>query len=86
MPFYLVERTFVAGHTLPDREQDQQASLIFDGHNAAEGVMWLRSYVSGDRRRTFCLYEASDPAALRRAAERNHLPIDRITEVNVLDP
>ncbi|CAG0927913.1 hypothetical protein TFLX_00692 [Thermoflexales bacterium] len=86
MPRYLVERTFVAGHTLPDREQDHQTRLIFDGNNTAEGVTWLHSYVSGDRRRTFCLYEAPDPAALRRAASRNELPIDRITEVSVLDP
>jgi hypothetical protein len=86
MPRYLVERTFVAGHTLPDREQDRQVRSIFDVNNTVEGVTWLHSYVSGDRRRTFCLYDAPDPAALRRAAERNHLPIDRITEVHVLDP
>ena len=86
MPRYLVERTFATEHTLPDREQDPQASLIFDDNNAAEGVSWLCSYVSGDRHRAFCLYDAPDPAALRRAAQRNHLPIDRITVVDRLGP
>jgi hypothetical protein len=85
MPRYLVERTFATEHSLPDHDQNPQASLIFNDNNTAEGVTWLYSYVSGDHRRTFCLYDAPEPAALRRAAERNHLPIDRIIAVEVLN-
>jgi Nickel responsive protein SCO4226-like len=36
--------------------------------------------------KTFCVYDAADPEAIRRAAERNSLPVDRIIEVSVLDP
>ena len=86
MPRYLVERTFIAGHTLPNGEQDHQARLIFDGNNTAEGVMWIHSYVTEDKKKTFCIYDAPTPAAIRRAAQRNQLPVDRITQIHVLDP
>ena len=54
--------------------------------NAENGVTWLHSYVSADASRTFCVYEAPSPEAVRRAARRNGLPTDRITQVHVLDP
>jgi hypothetical protein len=46
----------------------------------------MHSYVSPEGKKTFCIYDAPTPEALRRAAQRNNLPIDRITEVRVLDP
>jgi hypothetical protein len=49
-------------------------------------VTWLQSYVTPDRKRTFCVYDAPTPEAIRRVAERNKLPVDRIIEVRVLDP
>jgi hypothetical protein len=49
-------------------------------------VTWLQSYVTLDRKHTFCVYDAPTPGAIRRAAERNKLPVDRIIEVRVLDP
>jgi hypothetical protein len=42
--------------------------------------------VSADKKRTFCIYDGPSPEAIRRAAGRNKLPIERITEVQVLDP
>ena len=39
-----------------------------------------------DKKRTFCIYEAPSPEAIRKVADRNGLPVDRITEVRVLDP
>lgn len=36
--------------------------------------------------KTFCVYDAPDPEAIRRTAEKNNLPVDRITRVTVLDP
>jgi hypothetical protein len=46
----------------------------------------VHSYVSGDKKKTFCIYDATTEEAIRRAAKRNNLPIDCITEVSVLDP
>jgi hypothetical protein len=54
--------------------------------NADEGVTWLHSYVREDGRKAFCVYDAPSPEALRRTAARSGLPVDRITEVRVLDP
>jgi hypothetical protein len=54
--------------------------------NAEEQVTWIHSYVSDDRRTTFCVYDAPTPEAIRRTASRNEIPVDEITEVNVLDP
>jgi hypothetical protein len=35
---------------------------------------------------TFCIYDAPNPEAIRRTAEKNKLPVDSITKVSVLDP
>jgi hypothetical protein len=42
--------------------------------------------VSADKSTTFCIYDGPSEEAIVRAAQRNALPIDRITEVRVLDP
>jgi Protein of unknown function (DUF4242) len=83
MPRYLIERTFPDGSGIPP---DVETCLAIVDRNAAEGVTWLHSYVSEDRSRTFCVYDAPSPEAIRRTALRNELPVDRITEVSVLDP
>jgi hypothetical protein len=49
-------------------------------------VTWIHSYVSQDRQKTFCIYDAPSPEAIRRTARQNDLPVDRITKVSVLDP
>jgi hypothetical protein len=54
--------------------------------NGDEGVTWLQTYVSADRTKTFCVYEADTPEAIRKTSARNNLPVDRITQVRVLDP
>jgi len=42
--------------------------------------------VSEDLRKTFCIYDAPTPEAIRESARTNQLPIDSITAVSVLDP
>jgi hypothetical protein len=54
--------------------------------NAAEGVTWVQSYVTDERSKTFCVYDGPTPEAIRSTAARNGLPVDRISEVRVLDP
>jgi hypothetical protein len=55
-------------------------------HNAQDQVSWVHSYVSEDKEKTDCIYDGPSPEAIRHAARRSHLPIDRITEVRILDP
>jgi hypothetical protein len=54
--------------------------------NADEAVTLVHSYVSEDKRTTFCVYDAPDPEAIRRTAARNDSPVDRIIRVQILDP
>ncbi|MGZ3617985.1 MAG: DUF4242 domain-containing protein, partial [Ktedonobacteraceae bacterium] len=49
-------------------------------------VTWVHSYVSEDKLRTYCIYDGPSPEAIRQAARRSNLPIDRITEVRILNP
>lgn len=86
MPRYLVERTFAAGLRIPVNERGAPACQSVVDRNSELGVTWVHSYVSEDRRRTFCIYDGPNPEAIRKAAERNDLPVDRITRVAVLDP
>jgi len=86
MPRYIVERTFADSLQIPADEQGAKACMTVVDGNATEGVTWVHSYVTADRRTTFCVYDGPTPEAIRRAAEVNQLPVDRITEVRVLDP
>ena len=86
MPRYVVERTFPDGWHVPVDTDGAELCLAIGERNADEGVTWLHSYVSDDRTKSFCVYEAPTPEAIRRTAARNDLPVDVITQVRVLDP
>lgn len=86
MPRYLIERTFPGRIDLPGPETGNPDHQVFIENNAIDGVTWVQSYVVPGKSKSFCIYDAPSPEALRRAAQRNGLPIDRITEVCVLSP
>ncbi|MDB5550748.1 MAG: hypothetical protein JWL86_732 [Rhizobium sp.] len=76
MPRYIIERNFA-----------DQLDLTKDGVesvkriNDEEEVSWIFSFLSADKKKTYCLYEAANPEAIREAARRNGLPADVIIEV-----
>ncbi|ORB87052.1 hypothetical protein B1987_28435 [Mycobacterium kansasii] len=76
MPIFMVERTY-AEQLEPSFEATDGINRI----NAQEGVRWLYSFLSADKRKTYCLYEAPSPEAIRTAATRAGLPADVIVEV-----
>jgi len=86
MPRYLVERTFPDGLAIPVTDQGADICLTVVGNNIQDDVTWVHSYVTGDKKKTFCIYDAPSPEAIRKAAQRNNLPVDSITQVSVLDP
>lgn len=86
MPRYIVERRFRDGLEVPLGQAGVDLCRGVVGVNENLGVTWVHSYVSDDRQRTFCVYDAPNPEAIRRAAERNRLPVEGITRVSVLDP
>jgi hypothetical protein len=86
MPRYLVERSFADGLEIPSSEAGAEACKRVVQNNAEEQVTWVTSYVSTDKRKTFCVYDGPDSEAIQRAATANGLPVDCIGEVRVLDP
>lgn len=86
MPRYIVERTFSDGWTLEHDDDGVTACLRLVDTNSDLGVTWITSFVAVGQRKSFCVYDAPHPEAIRKTAARNSLPIDRITQVTVLDP
>ena len=76
MPLYVIERTFAEQLDLTSDDV-----RLIDEINAGEGVHWLFSFLSADRRRTYCLYEAPSPEAVIEAARRANIPSDAVVEV-----
>lgn len=86
MPRYMVQRTFPEGLNIPIENGGAELCRGVVERNAEEGVTWISSFVSDDKTRTFCIYDAPTPEAIRKTAARNELPVDQITRVSVLDP
>jgi hypothetical protein len=86
MPRYLVERTFAEGLNIPTDAVGEEMCAAVVGNNLDHGVTWAHSYVTRDRTKTYCIYDAPSPEAIRQSASANNLPVDQITEVRVLHP
>jgi hypothetical protein len=81
MPLYMIERTFADQLDLTHDDVE-----LIDDVNADEGVRWLFSFLSADRRRTYCLYEAPSSEAIIAAARRADIPVDAVVEVGPAAP
>jgi len=77
VPTYLIERRFAE-----QLEMTGEEANLLEEVNEDEGVSWLFSFLSADRHRTYCLYEAPSPDAIITAAKRAGIPADVITEVS----
>ena len=81
MPLYMIERTFAEQLDLTSDD-----IKLIEEINADEGVRWLFSFLSADRRRTYCLYEAPSADAIVAAAGRAKVPADAVVEVGAGTP
>lgn len=81
MPMFLIERTF-ADQLEISAESAREIMAI----NADVGAHWLFSFLSADKKKTYCLYEASSAEAIREAARRAGLPADAVVEVSEINP
>ena len=86
MPRYLIERSFPDGLIIPITKEGEEICLNLVNNNTDDNVTWVHSYVSEDKNKTFCIYDAPTPEAIRKVANKNKLPVDKITEVRVLNP
>lgn len=83
MPLYLIERNFAEQLSVTP-----EAAAAVKEVNADAGIQWLFSFLSADKKKTYCLYEAPNPDAIREAARKLGLPADVIVELGdqKLDP
>ena len=80
MPRYMVERTFPDGVEIPSTDDGLKVCLGVVDNNATEHVTWVRSFVTDDHRKTFCIYDGPSPESIRRAAALSQLPVDSISD------
>jgi hypothetical protein len=81
MPLYVIERNFAEQLELTKEGADAVIAI-----NIEEENRWLFSFLSADKKKTYCLYEAPSLEAIRKAAERAGLPADVVTEVSEVRP
>jgi len=81
MPLFLVERNFAE-----ELELTADDMTGIDAVNDGAGARWVTSFLSADKRKTYCLYEADNEEAIREAARRNGIPADVIIPVSELAP
>ena len=81
MALFLIERSFAEQLDLTGEDV-----RVIEDINADEGVNWLFSFLSADRRRSYCLYEAPSPDQIITAAKRANVPVDKIVEVSKFLP
>jgi len=81
MALFLIERSFAEQLDLTGEDV-----RVIEDINADEGVNWLFSFLSADRRRSYCLYEAPSPDQIIAAAKRANVPVDKVVEVSKFQP
>ncbi len=81
MPRYLIERNFAEALEVTREGADQVRQI-----NDEERIKWLFSFLSPDKRKTYCLYEAPNAEAIRIAARRANIPADVVIEVSEVRP
>jgi hypothetical protein len=81
MPLFLIERNFAEEAMLDDAGAAQIRQI-----NDEIGIQWLYSFLSADKRKTYCLYEAPSAEAIRAAAGRLNIPADVIVPVTEIRP
>ncbi len=81
MPLYVIERNFA--EALDPDELDYAGIRAV---NDDVSVRWVYSFLSADKKKTYCLYEAPNPESIREAAARLGIPADVIVAVDELLP
>ena len=81
MPRFVIERNFAEAIEFSKTDADNLRQI-----NDDEGVNWLFSFLSADKKKSYCLYEAPNADAIRAAARRAGLPADAVIEVDEVRP
>jgi hypothetical protein len=81
MPLFVIERNFSEQLEMSKSDADETRVI-----NEDVGVSWLFSFLSADKKKTYCLYESPSAEAILEAARRAGIPADVIVEVSELRP
>lgn len=81
MPLFLIERRFAE-----QLEIEQEGLDAINAVNDEVGVDWLFSFLSADKKKTYCLYQAACADDIYEAAKRLNLPADAVVEVSRIGP
>ena len=77
MPLFMVERNLATAF-----DPDDEFVRLVDDYEADREIRWLTSFLSADKKKTYCLYEAADLDVVRQHARDLGLPADSIIEVS----
>ena len=81
MARFIIERNFAE-----KLEVTKDGAADIKRINDDVGVRWIFSFLSADKRKTYCLYEAPNAEAIREAAKRANIPADSIIQVDEINP
>ena len=76
MPLYVIERNYAEQLELYAAGVREVEEI-----NAEEGTRWVFSFLTADKLKSYCVYEASSPDAILAAARRAGIPADVIVQV-----
>ncbi len=77
MPMFVIEREFAEAF-----DPDEETLKAVDAYHLDNNIKWITSFLSADKKKTYCLYEVDDVELLRRHAADLGLPADVITQVD----
>ena len=77
MPLFIIEREFADQLDLTD-----ESVHAIEEINGDVGVRWIYSFLSADKKKTYCLYEAPSADLIREAARRANVPANAVIEVS----
>ncbi|MFK8023795.1 MAG: DUF4242 domain-containing protein [Ilumatobacter sp.] len=80
MPLFVIEREFAESF-----DPSEDVLRVVEDYNDDHDLKWITSFLSADKKKTYCVYEAESADVLRQAAADLGLPADVVTEVDQLN-
>lgn len=80
MPLYVIEQQYA-----DKLEPEEFGARALAQENLDKGIRWVFSFLSADRRKSYCLYEAPSAEVIRAGLRRAGLPDDIFHEVDWVD-
>jgi len=77
VPRFLIERNFAE-----QIEVTKEIASAIKRVNDDLSLQWVFSFLSADKKKSYCLYEAPNAESIREAAKRLSIPADNIIELS----